>query len=185
MNIPASDLERLNICRHHAPHDFYGWHAGTVLTRRPGAEAVELVTATDTIAMTPAGNDLWEAPLAVEEDYRLRITYPGQPAVEVADGYHFLPTLGTLDLHLIGEGRHERLWEVLGANLKSYTTDMGEVTGTAFAVWAPNAEGVAVVGDFCGWNPTQFPMRALGSTGVWEVFIPGVGEGERLSLIHI
>ncbi|WP_296134112.1 1,4-alpha-glucan branching protein GlgB [uncultured Corynebacterium sp.] len=179
MNIPASDLERLNICRHHAPHDFYGWHAGTVLTRRPGAEAVELVTATDTIAMTPAGNDLWEAPLAVEEDYRLRITYPGQPAVEVADGYHFLPTLGTLDLHLIGEGRHERLWEVLGANLKSYTTDMGEVTGTAFAVWAPNAEGVAVVGDFCGWNPTQFPMRALGSTGVWEVFIPGVGEGER------
>ena len=179
MNIPATDRERLNSCRHHAPHDFYGWHQGTVRTRRPGAEAVELVTAEETIAMTAVGDDIWEAPLAVESDYRLRITYPGQPAVEVADGYHFLPTLGTLDQHLIGEGRHERLWDVLGANLKTYTTDMGEVTGTAFAVWAPNAEGVAVVGDFCGWNPTQFPMRSLGSTGIWEVFIPGVGEGER------
>ncbi|OFP21184.1 glycogen-branching enzyme [Corynebacterium sp. HMSC066C02] len=179
MNIPASDLERLNHCRHHAPHDFYGWHDGTVRTRRPGAEAVELVTATDTIAMRAVGDDIWEAPLAEEADYRLRITYPGQPATEVADGYHFLPTLGTLDQHLIGEGRHERLWEVLGANLKSYTTDMGVVEGTAFAVWAPNAEGVAVVGDFCGWNPTQYPMRCLGSTGIWEVFIPGVGEGER------
>ena len=179
MNIPATDRERLNSCRHHAPHDFYGWHQGTVRTRRPGAEAVELATATETIAMTPVGDDIWEAPLAVESDYRLRITYPGQPAVEVADGYHFLPTLGTLDQHLIGEGRHERLWDVLGANLKTYTTDMGTVTGTAFAVWAPNAEGVAVVGDFCGWNPTQFPMRSLGSTGIWEVFIPGVGEGER------
>lgn len=179
MNIPASDLERLNHCRHHAPHDFYGWHDGTVRTRRPGAEAVELVTATATLAMREVGDDIWEAPLAEEADYRLRITYPGQPAIEVADGYHFLPTLGTLDQHLIGEGRHERLWEVLGANLKSYTTDMGVVEGTAFAVWAPNAEGVAVVGDFCGWNPTQYPMRCLGSTGIWEVFIPGVGEGER------
>ena len=129
--------------------------------------------------MAPVGDDIWEAPLAEESDYRLRITYPDQPSIEVADGYHFLPTLGTLDQHLIGEGRHERLWDVLGANLKTYTTDMGEVTGTAFAVWAPNAEGVAVVGDFCGWNPTQYPMRCLGSTGIWEVFIPGVGEGER------
>lgn len=148
-------------------------------TRQPGAEAVELVTASGSVPMTPAGHDMWQAPLEREEDYRLRITYPGQPPREVADGYHFLPTLGTLDLHLIGEGRHERLWEVLGANLKSYETDMGTVEGTAFAVWAPNAEGVAVVGDFCGWNPTQFPMRSLGSTGVWEVFIPGVGAGER------
>ena len=82
-------------------------------------------------------------------------------------------------MHLISEGRHERLWDVLGANLKTYSSEMGEITGTAFAVWAPNAEGVSVVGDFCGWNAAQYPMRSLGSTGVWEVFIPGVGAGER------
>ena len=179
MSIPQSDLDLLNSCRHWAPHDFYGWHDGVVRTRKPGAESVELVTAEKTIAMTNVGNDIWEACLVREADYRLRVTYPGQPAREVADGYHFLPTLGTFDLHLIGEGRHERLWEVLGANLKSYETDLGVVEGVAFAVWAPNAVGVAVVGDFCGWNPTQYPMRSLGSTGIWEVFVPGIGVGER------
>ena len=67
----------------------------------------------------------------------------------------------------------------LGANLRSYDTEMGTVSGVSFAVWAPNAQGVAVVGDFCGWNPTQYPMRSLGSTGVWEVFVPGIGAGEH------
>ncbi|MFS0501390.1 1,4-alpha-glucan branching protein GlgB [Corynebacterium striatum] len=179
MTIPEPDLSRLNNCRHHAPHAFYGWHEGLVRTRRPGAESVQLVTAAGAVDMSPVGHDLWEATLPQEQDYRLRVTYPGQTPVDVADGYHFLPTLGTLDLHLISEGRHERLWEVLGANLKSYDTDLGTVDGVAFAVWAPNAEGVAVIGDFCGWNPTQYPMRSLGSTGVWEVFIPGISEGEH------
>jgi len=129
--------------------------------------------------MRNIGDDIFFAELADNEDYRLRITYPAQPPRDVADGYRFLPTLGSLDLHLISEGRHERLWEVLGANLKSYASELGEITGTAFAVWAPNAEGVSVVGDFCGWNAAQYPMRSLGSTGIWEVFIPGVGAGER------
>ena len=179
MSIPVADLDRLNACRHHAPHDFYGWHEGVIRTRQPGAESVSVITADKHIPMTNVGHDIWEACLVIEEDYRLSITYPGQPPREVADGYHFFPTLGTLDLHLIGEGRHERLWDVLGANVRSYETDMGRVDGVAFAVWAPNAEGVAVVGDFCGWNPTQYPMRSLGSTGIWEIFIPGIGAGER------
>lgn len=179
MNILEADLARLNECRHHAPHDFYGWHDGTVLTRRPGAEKVELVTETAVHEMNAVGHDLWESALDQEQDYRFRVTYPGQAPVEVADGYRFLPTASTFDLHLISEGRHERLWEVLGANLHSYDTHLGRVEGVSFAVWAPNAKGVAVVGDFNGWNPAQSPMRCLGATGVWELFVPGIGPGER------
>ncbi|OFS21153.1 1,4-alpha-glucan branching protein GlgB [Corynebacterium sp. HMSC04H06] len=177
--IAAEDLSRLDHCQHHDPHAFYGWHDGTVRTRQPGAESVELLTAAGTTPMRAAGHDIFEADLPEQQDYRLRVGYPGGANRTVADGYAFLPTLGTLDLHLVAEGRHERLWEILGANLKEYDTQLGTVTGTAFAVWAPNALGVAVVGDFCGWNPTQYPMRSLGATGIWEVFIPGVGEGER------
>ena len=179
MTIPAVDLARLNDCRHHDPHGFYGWHEGTVRTRQPGATAVQLHTPTQTISMDPVGDAIWEAEIGDNCDYRLEITYPEAPTRTVADGYHFLPTVGSLDLHLIGEGRHERLWDVLGANLRSYDTEMGTVSGVSFAVWAPNAQGVAVVGDFCGWNPTQYPMRSLGSTGVWEVFVPGIGAGEH------
>lgn len=179
MSIPADDLRLLNQCRHYNPHGLYGWHDGTVHTRRPGAERVELVTAEDVVPMRNIGDDIFFVELAENEDYRLRITYPAQPPRDIADGYRFLPTLGSLDLHLISEGRHERLWDVLGANLKTYASELGEITGTAFAVWAPNAEGVSVVGDFCGWNAAQYPMRSLGSTGIWEVFIPGVGAGER------
>ena len=179
MNIPAADLARLNDCRHHDPHGFYGWHEGTVRTRQPGATAVQLHTPTKSVSMDMVGDDIWEAEVGENCDYRLEISYPGAPTRTVADGYHFLPTIGSLDLHLIGEGRHERLWDVLGANLRSYDAEMGPVSGVSFAVWAPNAQGVAVVGDFCGWNPTQYPMRSLGSTGVWEVFVPGIGAGEH------
>ena len=179
MTIPAADLARLNDCRHHDPHGFYGWHDGTVRTRQPGATEVQLHTPTQSVSMDSVGDDIWEAEIGDNCDYRLEISYPEAPTRTVADGYHFLPTVGSLDLHLIGEGRHERLWDVLGANLRSYDTEMGTVSGVSFAVWAPNAQGVAVVGDFCGWNPTQYPMRSLGSTGVWEVFVPGIGAGEH------
>ncbi|OEY23423.1 1,4-alpha-glucan branching enzyme [Corynebacterium sp. BCW_4722] len=183
MLIPDADRQRLIECKHHAPHDFYGWHAATngsvVRTRFLGAERVELLIHNDTVEMEDTGDDIWAVALEDEHapDYRFRVTYPGAEPQIVADAYNFLPTLGSLDLHLIGEGRHERLWEVLGANPRTYETTLGEVSGTAFAVWAPNAQGVAVVGDFCGWNSNQYPMRSLGSTGVWELFIPGLGAG--------
>ena len=94
------------------------------------------------------------------------------------DPYRWLPTLGDMDLHLIGEGRHEKLWEVLGAHVRARHPG-GPVTGTAFAVWAPNARGVRVTGDFDHWAGDGYPMRSLGSSGVWELFVPGVGEGTR------
>jgi 1,4-alpha-glucan branching enzyme len=83
--------------------------------------------------------------------------------------------LGEIDLHLIGEGRHERLWEILGAHVR---TD-GEVSGTSFAVWAPNARDVRVVADFNGWNGHDHEMKNLGPSGVWELFVPEVGDGAR------
>jgi 1,4-alpha-glucan branching enzyme len=85
------------------------------------------------------------------------------------------PGLGELDLYLIGEGRHERLWEALGAHVRA----SGPTAGTAFAVWAPAAQAVAVVGDFNGWEGSGHPMVPAGSSGVWELFVPGVGDGTR------
>ena len=91
----------------------------------------------------------------------------------MADPYRFLPTLGEIDLHLFAEGRHERLWEVLGAHPRTYTTPDGVVDGVSFAVWAPNAKGVSLIGEFNHWGGNDAPMRTLGSTGVWELFWPG------------
>ena len=181
--IPDEDRRRLLECKHHAPHDFYGWHAtstGSVIrTRLLGATHVEVLIHNQGLPMTPIGDDIWVLPLEddLAPDYRLQVTYPDAAPVIIADPYHFLPTLSSFDLHLIGEGRHERLWEVLGANQHTYNTSMGEVQGTSFAVWAPNAQGVAVIGEFCNWNPNQYPMRTLGSTGIWEIFIPGIKPG--------
>jgi 1,4-alpha-glucan branching enzyme len=93
----------------------------------------------------------------------------------VTDLYRFRPTLGEIDLHLLGEGRHHRLWDVLGAHRREHQG----VWGTAFAVWAPAARSVRVVGDFNGWDGRVHPMRSLGSSGVWELFVPGVEAGSR------
>jgi 1,4-alpha-glucan branching enzyme len=88
------------------------------------------------------------------------------------DPYRHLPTLGELDLHLIQEGRHERLWTVLGARVHP--------GGVAFAVWAPNARGVRVVGDFTGWGSHDgLPMRSLGGSGVWELYVPDARPGQK------
>ena len=182
--IPEADLSRLRHCNHHNPHGFYGWHpteTGSVIrTRQIGAQKVELLIADKPTEMSPIGDDIFAIELSATEafDYRLRVTWPGQEPQVTADPYAFLPTLGDMDIYLISEGRHERLWDVLGANIKTYETMIGEVKGTAFAVWAPNAIGVAVVGNFNGWNASQHAMRSMGGSGVWELFIPNVGAGE-------
>jgi len=87
---------------------------------------------------------------------------------------HFSSTLGDIDLHLFGEGRHERIYEKLGAHCMTHEGKRG----VSFAVWAPNANRVSVVGNFNGWDRAKHPMRPLGSSGVWETFIPGLNAGE-------
>jgi 1,4-alpha-glucan branching enzyme len=102
--------------------------------------------------------------------YTLRFRFADGAVWERDDPYRFLPTLGEVDLHLFGEGTHRRLWEKFGAHLRT----IDGVHGVSFAVWAPNARRVSVVGDFCGWDGRLFPMRRLGG-GVWELFVPGLG----------
>ena len=177
------DLARLVAGTHHDPHAILGAHAhpgGTVIRAlRPHAVSVAARVGGADHMLTDLGDGVFGGVVPVENlvDYRLVVEYPGGHTIVVADGYRFLPTLGDLDLHLLSEGRHERLWDVLGAHPRSYNTPDGVVTGVSFAVWAPNALGVTVMGDFDGWGG-RTPMRVLGSTGVWEVFVPDVGPGD-------
>jgi len=104
--------------------------------------------------------------------YRLRTDYAGQ--YEFDDPYRFPPVLSDFDLHLLAEGTHHNTYEKLGAHL----TEVSGTRGVAFAVWAPNARRVSVVGNFNQWDGRRHPLRVRGSTGVWEIFIPGLREGE-------
>ncbi|NBH03161.1 1,4-alpha-glucan branching protein GlgB [Amycolatopsis sp. SID8362] len=178
---PAADIDRLLAGSHHDPHSVLGVHpAGKGFVARallPGAKAVTLSAGERRFPMEPVIDALFA--VAVPEhpgDYRLEVEYDGHTTT-ADDPYRWLPTVGELDLHLIGEGRHERLWEALGSHVRSYETANGVVAGTSFAVWAPNARGIRVIGDFNGWDGRGHPMRSLGSSGIWELFVPGVGPG--------
>ncbi len=173
----------------HDPHGILGTHpqpdGSTIIrTLRHHAKSVTLLTeGTETPLEHIHGGVFAVTVPGPPTDYRLRVVYPGdgsgEVSYEVDDPYRWLPTLGEIDLHLIGEGRHEFLWTVLGAHVRSYDTPIGSVTGTSFAVWAPNARGVRVSGDFDHWSGAGQPMRSLGSSGVWEVFLPDVHAGTR------
>lgn len=185
-----SDRHRLLGGSHHDPHGVLGAHPGQggVVFRalRPYAKAVTVVAKGMRAQLHDDGDGFFSGILPWRKipEYALLVRY-GAPAeeggaepadvdeIEVQDPYRFQPTLGDLDLHLIGEGRHEELWQALGAHPMVHQG----VTGTRFTVWAPNAQGVRIAGDFNYWDGTVYPMRSLGSTGVWELFVPGVGEG--------
>ncbi|MDT0306932.1 1,4-alpha-glucan branching enzyme [Streptomyces sp. DSM 44917] len=175
--LEPGDRARLLQGAHHDPHALLGAHpvAGGTLIRvlRPLARRV----AVRGRALADEGDGLFAAvlPGPLPEPYRLSVTYADGTHLVTDDPYRFLPSLGELDLHLIAQGRHERLWEALGARPMSHQG----VRGTRFSVWAPSARGVRVAGDFNHWDPTGFPMRSLGASGVWELFVPGVGPGTR------
>mgnify|MGYP000620268284 CR=1 FL=1 len=170
--------------QYYLPHAVLGAHLSngsvTIRTVHHLADAVQIVTPDQTVDAVHERSGVWVAVLECDDipDYRVRVTYGDQTTL-MDDPYRFLPTLGEMDIYLISEGRHEELWKVLGAHLTHYTGPMGDVEGVAFAVWAPNASAVRVVGDFNYWDGTASAMRSLGSSGVWELFIPGVGVGAR------
>jgi 1,4-alpha-glucan branching enzyme len=176
------DAARLARGEHHDPHSILGVHPvpdGIVVRAfHPDAIGATLLPGEAApIAMEPLGHGLWGALLpgaAPSVRYRLRLSFPDGNHWEHDDPYRYLPTLGEVDLHLIGEGTHERLYDVLGAHPRT----MDGTQGVAFAVWAPNARSVRVVGDFSRWDGRLFPMRSMGSSGVWELFVPGIGSGE-------
>ncbi|WP_428949881.1 1,4-alpha-glucan branching enzyme [Streptomyces sp. cg35] len=176
--LAAEDRGRLLRGEHHDPHSVLGAHPRPdgliVRCLRPDALAVCVLAGPTAWALHDEGGGLFAGtiPGGSSGAHRLRVAY-ADAVVEVDDPYRFPPTLGEFDLHLISEGRHEELWTVLGAHV----LERQGVSGTRFAVWAPDARGVRVRGDFCHWDGTALPMRSLGSSGVWELFVPGVGAG--------
>jgi 1,4-alpha-glucan branching enzyme len=180
-SVPVAVIRALREGVHADPHGVLGPHAeGTGVVVRawhPEAQAAEcLLEGGATLPLEAAGEGLFEAHVDGADPalrYRLRFRFADGGSWERDDPYRFAPTPGPLDLHLINEGRHQRLWEVLGANPRRH----GGVAGVSFAVWAPNARGVSLVGDFCAWDPRLLPMRALGRSGVFELFVPGVTHG--------
>jgi 1,4-alpha-glucan branching enzyme len=179
--LPASleaEVERLVAGVHPDPHSVLGLHDDRLLSHRPAAVAMRVLPsegeAADMSKVHDAGVFMAECPAAAK-GYRLEARYADGTVAEFDDPYRLWPTLGDVDLHLFGEGRHRRLWDVLGAHPRVHDG----VAGTAFAVWAPAARSVRVVGDFNLWDGRINPMRSLGSSGVWELFVPGVEAGAR------
>ena len=174
---------------HHDPHSLLGVHpheGGWVIRAlRPLAKSVSAeLGAKKSLELTHLEFGVWQGFVAAKTkpDYRILTTYAGEgeDTTWLADDpYRHLPTLGELDLHLIGEGRHEELWLALGSHIHAIKDSIGTSRGVKFAVWAPNAQAVRVVGDFNHWNGVGHAMRVMGGTGVWELFIPGVGVGTK------
>ncbi|MFN3572583.1 MAG: 1,4-alpha-glucan branching protein GlgB [Phenylobacterium sp.] len=145
-------------------------------TFQPGAEGVELLTEGESPRrLEAAAPGLFVGPLPAGGAYRLRITWPGGGVQETEDPYAFGLLLGDMDLHLFAEGSHWRLAQELGARPR----ELEGVPGVGFSVWAPNARRVSVVGDFNSWDGRRHPMRLRHAAGVWELFVPRLGAGER------
>jgi 1,4-alpha-glucan branching enzyme len=180
---PESELARLARGDHHDPHAILGVHpavGGTVVRAfHPDASGAALIAPNGgTAPMEPIGHGVFAGlvdDLAPGQfSYRVRFTFPDGNTWEREDPYRFGPTIGEMDLHLIGEGTHERLYDVLGAHPRTHEG----VEGVSFAVWAPNARSVRIVGDFDRWDGRLLPLRSMGASGVWELFVPGIGPGE-------
>jgi 1,4-alpha-glucan branching enzyme len=168
---------------HSDPFAFLGPHelgGGRVVVRcfQPGAHRVALIDASGAIidAKSCDAHGLFEAVCeqGLKRPYRLRVSFPGGDQ-ELADPYQFGPRLGQTDIYLLREGTHLAAFNRLGAHF----TAIDSVEGVSFAVWAPNARRVSVVGDFNSWDGRRHPMRLHSGAGIWELFIPGLGEGER------
>ena len=182
--LPPEDLYRLLECRHSDPHRILGVRTeGTRHVARvfhPGASGIFLQGSDgQKLILTKVHADgLFEAEApegfpAASSGYTISATFADGGTVSYSDPHAFAPTLGEVDLYLLGIGEHLEAYRVLGAHLRT----LEGIAGTSFAVWAPNAQRVSVVGDFNGWDGRRHMMRSLGGSGIWEIFVPGVAEG--------
>lgn len=203
VQVNQGDLDQVSNATFYNPHAILGAHLAegeqaqytTVRVLRPFAKTVTIVTQDGEYEARHEFNGVFVAivPSAANDDsgysvpdYRVKVSYEDVPETIQDDPYRYLPTVGEMDMYLFGEGRHERLWDALGAHVREYDDPMGgvdgtpgeKVTGVSFAVWAPNAHAVRVIGSFNGWDGRCHAMRELGSSGVWELFIPGVKAGD-------
>ncbi len=163
----------------HDPHARFGLHqtpAGQIIRLwRPGAEWIDLEVSGRIVKAKREGDEgvftyIPEQPIGAN-DYRIY----HRNGLLAHDPYAFLPTIGEMDLFLFNKGCHYELYNLLGANLGIFH----DVRGVRFAVWAPNAESVCLIGDFNHWDGRVNPMRSMGASGIWEIFIPELGEGEK------
>ena len=178
-----TELDALTRGEHHEPHRVLGAHPaeGGVIVRawHPESTGVRLhVPGRGVFVMErlhPAG--VWAAfvPGSLGARYELEFRFGNGASHRTLDPYAFLPTWGPMDEHLVTEGRHWNLHDRLGAHART----VDGVEGYAFAVWAPNARRVSVVGEWNHWDGRRHPMRRLGGTGVWELFLPGLRVGQR------
>ncbi|MFQ5624113.1 MAG: 1,4-alpha-glucan branching enzyme, partial [Paracoccaceae bacterium] len=171
---------------HEDPFSVLGLHTvgGGLVIRAfvPGADSIEAVdpeTGRRIAALSPVAGaaGMFDGPVPRRKKrfaYRLRVSGGGDTWAE-DDPYRFPPVIGEADEYLFAEGTHRRLWEVLGAHVTLHE----DVSGTHFAVWAPNAARVSVIGDFNFWDGRRHVMRRRGATGIWEIFLPGIAEGAR------
>jgi len=185
--LTPTELASLTGLLHRSPHTLLGMHPlgdGSGVVARaflPGATRVEVIPVADPKLPRFQLQQLADSSVFEGQTGRRNTVYAYDLAVTWADGtqsqgrdpYSFWPTVGETDLFLFNQGNHQRLGDVLGAHTKT----LDGVPGVAFAVWAPNARRVSVVGDFNQWDGRRHALRVLGSSGVWEIFIPGVGEG--------
>jgi 1,4-alpha-glucan branching enzyme len=186
--VPREEIDRLLASGHAEPHSILGAHPASLNGRQGVVVRTLAVAASRVECVLPGGHtvpltrharghsDLYAGFIAGVQlplDYRLRFHFADGSTWERRDPYRFLPTLGEVDLHLFNEGTHRELWKKLGAHVRT----IAGIRGVSFAVWAPNARRVSVVGDFCRWDGRTYPMRMLGSSGVWELFIPDVEPG--------
>ncbi len=175
---PTAQLDQIVDGWHHDPHSILGAHPdGTgiiIRVLRPLAKAVQVVVNEKVHNLVHEHRGIWLGRITGTEipNYSLLVDY-GDGFIKADDAYRFTPTVGELDLHLFNEGRHEKLWNFLGAHQVTHQN----VNGVRFAVWAPNAQGVRVVGDFNHWDGLATPMRSMGASGVWELFIPFIQSG--------
>jgi 1,4-alpha-glucan branching enzyme len=187
--ITKQEINKIVQAIHHDPFDILGIQKKVVRKKQvvairtfvPHAREIAVIEKGEkkkTVMQLIHPDGLFEAVFKDDQDvffYQLEITFKNGYRVVRDDPYSFLPMLGETDLFLFGEGNNHRIYEKFGAHL----TECNEVKGVLFAVWAPGAERVSVIGDFNGWDGRCHPMRVRGSSGVWEIFIPGLQEGEH------
>lgn len=183
--IPEADLDALLAGRHGDPFSRLGLHAGDdgrlwARALQPGAEAVALVDAASgrrLVELVHRRDGFFEAVVPRRKhrfDYRLAVRWIGGGEGVYADAYGYYPQLGDDELQALASGQHPRPWLSLGAHPLQH----GDVRGVRFAVWAPNARRVSVVGSFNNWDGRRHAMRLRHTAGVWEIFIPHVAEGD-------
>ena len=177
-HVTQEDIQELISGRHANPFSILGVHKtkgkswlvafvpdAVTLSAKFGRRSVDISRLHGPVFAGPVPNSKFHHVLAA--------TYADGQTWTFEDPYRFGPVLGDLDVHLLGEGTHRKIWKALGAHV----TEVDGVAGTHFAVWAPNAARVSVVGDFNVWDGCRHPMRRVGATGVWEIFLPGLGDG--------